>query len=184
MTNNKLPELNASEFGLGQLPVPMPSSLELALGWHSSARYFGGWWEPAGDELALSDGQHTHVGADWYGWKLFTEHHWVAPHIVNLDLGDTDSAARQSLLFDRELRTVWVADRENADQWLKAQWPVAEQPPRPVHMTPEELLRAVRAHLAKRQAISAADIQARRARAHEAHEQLKRELDAWRPGTT
>lgn len=104
--------------GVVRLDVPVPPDLETVLGYEGQQRWVGFWWEPAGDELAWSDGASSTVGADWAAWQLWTEHPRVAPALDGYDFGSSDADGRHMLLLDREERAVYVVSQRLGHLYL------------------------------------------------------------------
>jgi hypothetical protein len=62
------------------------------------------------------------------------QHPAIHPLLAPYDLGSSDREGTHSLILDRTERTLYVAQRREAQHFLAQQWPKTE----PVHMTPKE----------------------------------------------
>ena len=104
------------------------------LGPISPRRYLALWWEPAGDELAWSNGTHSGAGQlnhwTWLDYLHGTAasdaplvrgviRGWLAEHQV--DFGSGDAEATHALLIDTELQAAWVAPIALARRIVRAQ---------------------------------------------------------------
>ena len=92
-------------------------------------RWVALFWEPAGDELAWTDGQSSGAGQldhwlwlDWlqgrgqFGGPIWA---WLVEHQV--DLGLSDSPATHALVVDRQTGQGWVAPMATARAIVRAQ---------------------------------------------------------------
>jgi hypothetical protein len=116
------------------LDLPVPPMLEAALGYDGPARWVAFFWSPFGDEARWGDGRFE-LRADWYAWRIFTEHLTVMAALAPYDLGSSETPATHRLLLDRGDRRLYVAPTEAAWAFLDVQWtprgelPAAELPP-------------------------------------------------------
>jgi hypothetical protein len=84
-------------------------------------------WDPAGDELAWSDGLHGGAGQlNHWAWLDYLHHqvgsridNWLATHGV--DLGSSDAPATHALVLDHERGQAWVAPLATACAIVRAQ---------------------------------------------------------------
>jgi len=93
--------------GVDTLPTVVPGQ----------RRFVALWWEPAGDELAWSDGAHGGAGQlNHWAWLDYLHDHgqfdgpisaWLARHQV--DFGCSDAEARHALVVDSQSASAWVA---------------------------------------------------------------------------
>jgi hypothetical protein len=107
--------------------------LEQAIGYTSEARFVSFYWIPGGDEVYYDDGQRAGTG-NWQGYVAYVDHPAIHPLLAAYDLGSSDAEGTHSLILDRTERTLYVAQRREAQRFLAQQWPKTE----PVHMTPKE----------------------------------------------
>jgi hypothetical protein len=105
MTQNasSLPE----QEGLIPLPIPVPPSLEGALGYGGEARYLAIWWNAAADEAMWSDGLTTTDGW-WHGFLAYVQHHRVEPYLEPYDLVSSEEPAAYYLLLDLVERQAYI----------------------------------------------------------------------------
>jgi hypothetical protein len=125
---------DALSAGLIALDLPVPPMLEMALRYDGPARWVGFFWSPFGDEVCWSDGRFE-LRADWYAWRVFTEHTTVMAALASYDFGSSATVGTHVLLLDRGDRRLSVAPTAAARAFLDAQWtprgdlPAAELPP-------------------------------------------------------
>lgn len=104
-------------------PIPPEPILENAVGYHNQrgVRHIALWWEPAGDEVMISDGFVTFTG-HWSGYLAFIHHPKVYPHLAKYPLGSSDEPARARLVIDLQNRQAFIAPVKEAERFLAAQW--------------------------------------------------------------
>lgn len=107
--------------------TPMPFNLLPAflerLGYHHDRRIVAVWWEPAGDEVAFTDGVHGLVGADPYVYGEFIRQpgprSWLAERGINI--GNSEQRPTYWLLIDRPADRVYVCDVASARDHVRTQ---------------------------------------------------------------
>ncbi len=130
---NSLPE----QEGLLPLPIPMPPSLEGALGYSGEGRFLALWWEPAGDEAMWSDGRTT-TDAWWHGFLTYIQHPRVEPYLAPYDLGSSEEPAAHYLLLDLVDRQAYIGTASQVTRFLH------DYTPRP-DLTPEQVEMVIQA---------------------------------------
>jgi hypothetical protein len=105
------------------IPVPPEPILENSVGYWNErgARYLALWWEPAGDEVMVSDGFVTFTG-NWAGYLAYVHHPKVFPHLANQPLGSSDEPARVCLVIDLQDRRAFIVPIREAEKSLVEQW--------------------------------------------------------------
>lgn len=123
---------------MDELKVIFPPKriLENALGYRGDARYLSAWWEPAGDELMLSDGRVTYCG-DWWSYLQFVDANAAA--VYPYSLGGIEEQATHRLLLDLEERRCYAGESREIERFVQDQWPWSRKPAAVVHMTSEQL---------------------------------------------
>src|SRR5690349_13740374 len=133
--------LRPEDFGLIAVPIPVPPTLEEALGYPGEERYVAFHeWRPDNTGFYIDDGQGTWQGSV-PGWSLFLRHpavtcicervgldlHRSAPVIsrqqyFSMAEADRGSFWRQSrcLVLDRNNRTLYIARPDNATIFVAA----------------------------------------------------------------
>jgi hypothetical protein len=106
-------------------PQPMPTG---------PRRFIALYWEPAGDELAFTDGVHSGAGQLQH-WVWLDYLHgrspgvpppvlgpigaWLVEHQV--DLGSSEASATHALVVDRQSGQAWIAPLARAPAIVRAQ---------------------------------------------------------------
>jgi hypothetical protein len=117
--------------GLIPLPIPVPPSLQGALGYGGEARYLAIWWEPADDKAMWSDGRTTTDGW-WHGFLAYVQHPRVEPYVEPYDLGSREEPAAHYLLLDLVDRQAYIGTARQVTRFLH------DYTPRP-DLTPEQV---------------------------------------------
>lgn len=120
------------------LPIPVPPDLVEVMGYRGAARFVGLYWESAGDEVVVTDGRFSGTGES-FAYLTYTRHRAVCPHLLPFCLGSSDKRAEYYLLLDRHELRASVAPRNEAQGFLKDQFPPATV------LTPEEIEQIQRA---------------------------------------
>lgn len=117
------------------LPVPgtLPRNWERAFGYRGCSRWLATWWEPAGDEAELDDGQ-THTDGEWQFFLDLVEGRLESALAIlladnprgRLALGSSDEPATHCLLLDLLERRMFVAPLADARPFLRRQHARAE----------------------------------------------------------
>ena len=110
-------------YGLTALPIPVPLSLEKALGYSGKNRYLALWWEPAGDEAVWDDGQ-TSTDACWQAFLAYVHHPVVEPALRPYDLGSSDGPGQHRLLLDLIERRTYIGTTAEVSRFLHAAVPL------------------------------------------------------------
>ena len=159
-----------------RLAAPVPPQLEAAVEYRGEARFFGIFWQPAGDEAMVTDGRTTHDGC-WWGYQAFVDHPLMMLALAghHYDLGSSDTDATHWLIIDRETRTIALAPRPHAEAFLTQQHPALPT----LHLTRDDWLAVIQAASAQWQAqltqTAEMDVRARLA----AQNQIIREMTDW-----
>jgi len=101
-----LPDIDALMQVLEPLDLLVPDCLEASFGYWYPRRYLAAWWEWAGDKLVLWDGVICQDGC----WRPYLTYLGYDPVFRRYDLGGSENPARQCLVFDLEIRRVYVGD--------------------------------------------------------------------------
>jgi hypothetical protein len=109
--------------------------LATAIGYTGDARYIAINWTPYGDEAEYNDGRISATG-NWQALFAYIHHPAVSPLLADYDLGSSESEAKHALILDREELEVFIASVNEAERFLKEQWPL--QPP--IRMNQEEYM--------------------------------------------
>lgn len=132
------------------LPLAVPDVLEAAFEYDGDKRWVAFYWEPAGDELAWTDGQRGVTGANWQAYLEFTQHHAVWPTLAPFNFGSSEEPACHWLVLDRQARRLYAAPLRSAHAFLAQQatplpvglpWEIALDELLPPAPTPEEICR-------------------------------------------
>lgn len=111
---------------LAALDLAVPPMLEAALGYEGPAQWVGFFWQY--DDARAYDGRFD-LPADWYAWRVFTEHMAMSVVLAPYDFGGEDEGTHL-LLLDRGDRRLYAAPTAAAQVFLAAQWtPHGELPP-------------------------------------------------------
>ncbi len=131
------------------LDIPVPPQLEAAVEYHGTARYFGLYWTPSGDEVVVTDGRSAHDGC-WWGYQAFVDHPLSLIPLAGqrYHLGSSDEPATHWLIIDRQTRLISIAPAGEALRFLNAQHP----PLLRTQLTAEEWRAAIEAAHAQLQA--------------------------------
>lgn len=108
------------------LPIVVPPMLEAAVGYEGDARLVAFFFD-SGDEAYFADGRMTACG-EWDAYELFINHPLVAGTLRGYDLGSSEAPPVHYLLLDREARALSVAPVSLAQQILREQWGISEEP--------------------------------------------------------
>lgn len=100
------------------LVLQVPPMLEAALAYEGPARWVGFFWQY--DEARAHDGRFE-LPADWYAWRVFTEHLMVMAALAPYDFGG-EIEGTHVLLLDRGDRRLYVAPTAVALTFLASQW--------------------------------------------------------------
>ena len=100
------------------LDLPVPPMLEAALGYEGPARWVGFFWQY--DDARAHDGRFD-LPADWYAWRVFTEHLAVMAVLTPFNFG-SEVKGTHILLLDRADRRLYAAATATALAFLTAQW--------------------------------------------------------------
>lgn len=103
------------------LPVPVPPTLEQALGYTGHARLVSFHWEPVGDEAMYDDGVLSGDAA-WPAYLSYVQHPKVEPALRAYNLGSSECEARDFLVLDRVERKLYVLPARQARELLHQQW--------------------------------------------------------------
>lgn len=107
------------------LGLEVPPMLEAALGYEGPARWVGFFWQY--DDARAHDGRFD-LPADWYAWRVFTEHLTVMAVLAPFDFGGGIEGTHM-LLLDRADRRLYAVATATALPFLAAQWmPAGELP--------------------------------------------------------
>ena len=88
-----------------------------------NARYLSLWWEPAGDEVMVSDGFVTFTG-HWAGYLAFIHHKLIYHHLAIYNLGSSNDPAEYRLVVDLQERKAYIAKTRDAETVVDGQWEV------------------------------------------------------------
>lgn len=101
-----------------QFPFALPERFLERVGYHGNHNFIALWWEPAGDELTVSDGRTT-----WSGYldlmrqpQVFA---WRTEHMVNL--GGSEEPATHWLIVDRQQNRGYVVEARQAKRIVQNQ---------------------------------------------------------------
>lgn len=108
--------------GITPLGVAVPPAIEYTLGYRRRARLVGFFWEAAGDELRVADGQLTHDG-EWGAWLLLVEHPVMEGELRPYRFGSSDEPAQHMLLLDTQERRWYAGALAAGYAALRAQHP-------------------------------------------------------------
>jgi len=120
----------------------IPRNLHRAIGYDGPARWLALWWEPAGDELAWSDGASTFVGANW-----IVAQPWLrGPVAVDLAhygmdswcYGSSDTVPTHRLILDLANQEAYIAPVDQARAWIESQAPPPYRIPELMELSLEE----------------------------------------------
>ncbi|MBI5178156.1 MAG: hypothetical protein HZA04_02745 [Nitrospinae bacterium] len=94
--------------------------LEEAFGYAGCRRYVAFYWEPFGDELAWYDGETGVVGANWPSWIALMHHPLYRLVSGHFNFGSSNELCTHWLVLDRKDRQFYIADRDEADRFMKS----------------------------------------------------------------
>lgn len=100
------------------LDLLVPPMLETALAYEGPARWVGFCWQY--DEARAHDGRFD-LSADWYAWRVFTEHLMVMDMLAPFDFGG-EAEGTHFLLLDRADRRLYAVTTVAALAFLASQW--------------------------------------------------------------
>ena len=120
----------------------IPRNLPRAIGYDGPARWLAVWWEPAGDELAWSDGVSTFVGANWIVAQPWLRGP-VAVDLAHYQLdswcyGSSDALPTHWLILDIPNEETYVAPVDQARAWIESQAPPPYRIPELMELSREE----------------------------------------------
>jgi hypothetical protein len=113
--------------GLIPLLIPVPPSLEGALGYDGEKRFLALWWESAADEAIWSDGRTT-TDAWWHGFLAYVQHPLVGPYLAPYDLGSSEEPAMHYLLLDLVDRQAYIGTASLVTRFLRDYTPKQSSP--------------------------------------------------------
>ena len=94
--------------------LPRPDNLPGLLGYPRRNNQVAFYWEL--DELVWRDSQASSNTADWYAWRLYTEHPRIHPFFAPFDWYCEDGPGPNFLLIDTETQRVSVGPIEDVDK--------------------------------------------------------------------
>lgn len=166
---------------LRQVPVKLPESFEVALGYPGDSKWVAFYWEPCGDEAMYNDGLCSGDG-NWYGFLSFVRHPKVKPWLTDYNLGSSDFEADHWLLCNLADREIFVGGRKDVGGFLydemKKSFPESLNVA-PLELSPEDmgkLLDSIRENMQQIPAPSMAEVEQKMRRDQEAIEKMVEEL--------
>jgi hypothetical protein len=100
-----------------RFPIRLPTDFTDRLGYRGRCQIIGTYWECAGDDLAVYDGDTLSVGLhDGYAWLALMQvplvRHWREEHEV--DLGSSGAPETHHLVVNRRDGAAFVTDPDRA----------------------------------------------------------------------
>lgn len=96
--------------------LPRPENLAQLLGYPRDHKRVAFYWEA--DDLVWKDSLASSNTADWYAWRLFTEHPVIAPFFAPFDWYEEGEIAPNFLLLDQEKNRAAVGPMSVIDRAL------------------------------------------------------------------
>ncbi|KAA3645010.1 MAG: hypothetical protein DWQ07_16555 [Chloroflexi bacterium] len=103
-----------------RLPFLAPSTLDEAVGYGLSSRFYAVHWQPGGEELYITDGLRGYTTPGW-GFLVFTHNHQVIPFLSSYDFGSADSLPKHMLVVDTLSRETFAMPLVEARAFLQKQ---------------------------------------------------------------
>ena len=119
MTRRTTNDGNALSTDFIALDLTVPPMLEAAMGYAGPARWVGFYWQY--DDARAHDGRFD-LPADWYAWRVFTEHLIVTVALAPYDFGGEVGKGTHLLLLDRGNRQLYAVPSAGALAFLNSQW--------------------------------------------------------------
>jgi len=113
-------QLAAHKKPLQKFVIKFDPDLLKKIGYDFDCSLVGIWWEPAGDELAWSDGRVTFVGGAYRHFLQAFREKNVSMSIFKI--GDSDTPAVNALLWDDKEKVMYIGTKYVVDAWLRWQW--------------------------------------------------------------
>lgn len=113
------------------LPIPesfkalrgmFPVGLERQLGYSGPARYIGFCWDADEDDSWYTDGRDAGTTGQWEEYISFVGK--LGPYF-KVNLGGTEEPATHLFIWDRAEHIGFLAEKDEAEQFLAGQWPKA-----------------------------------------------------------
>ena len=128
------------------IPVPPEPILERAVRYQNDegSRYLALWWEPADNDVLISDGSMITAGF-WEGYLAYIHHKAVYPHLASYNLGSSDDSAKYNLLVDLIERKAYLALCRDAERIMEENWRLVAEDIEKMTFSAEDMEALIRA---------------------------------------